>query len=120
MCLKVLASGLGTVYASGTRLTVTVTLMRGEHDDRLKWPFQGAITIQLLNQKGDRGHVQFISNFDNEAAVSGTASRVTSGERNIKGWGADLISHTTLESPTETIQYLHNDSLKWRVTNAKV
>ena len=118
MCLKVRPSGIGNVYATGTRLTVAVTLMRGEHDDTLKWPYKGAITVQLLNQKRDQEHVEFTSNFCHEEAHD-SASRVTSGERNMKGFGPDLIPHTTLESTTGTVQYLHNDSLKWRVTNAK-
>ena len=38
----------------GTQLYVSVfvDLMQGEFDDQLKWPFQGSITIQLLNQRG--------------------------------------------------------------------
>ena len=48
MCLKVYTRVLYSFYYY---VSVFVHLMRGEHDDKLKWPFQGDITIQLLNQK---------------------------------------------------------------------
>ncbi len=50
------------VYANGDReedhshLSVYVCLTGGEHDDNLVWPFNGTITIELLNQLEDRKH----------------------------------------------------------------
>ena len=37
-------------------MSVYATLMRGEYDDQLKWPFEGDITIELHNWKEDKGH----------------------------------------------------------------
>lgn len=35
----------------GGTVSVYVNLMRGEHDDHLKWSFHGDITVHLLNQR---------------------------------------------------------------------
>ena len=35
-------------------MSVFVSVMRGEYDDRLKWPFTGEVTIRLLNVKSDK------------------------------------------------------------------
>ena len=32
--------------------------MKGEFDDQLLWPFLGEITVQLVNQKQNRGHCE--------------------------------------------------------------
>ena len=36
----------------GIRVSVFVQLLPGEHDDQLKWPFQGEITVQLVQRHG--------------------------------------------------------------------
>ena len=54
MCLRVYANG--TDSDGATHVPVFRYLNRGEYDDQLKWPFRGAITIQLLNQSRDEGH----------------------------------------------------------------
>ena len=117
MCLKVYANGKGD--GAGTHVSVYVYLMRGEHDDKLTWPFRGDITIQLVNQNRDQDHVEYIEVFDDEAAAFGDVSdRVTEGERAKVGWGEqELVSHTKLES---TKQYLKNDCIKFRVTKVIV
>ena len=48
LSIRVDAFGLGTPK----NMSVFVYLMQGEFDDQLQWPFQGSITIQLLNQRG--------------------------------------------------------------------
>ena len=104
MCLRVDANdGDG----AGTHVSVHVCLMRGEHDDQLKWPFQGVIVIQLLNQKKDQEHIVEIINF--------ITARVTSSGKGIALGFTQCISHARVESTTRTTQYLHNDCLKWRV-----
>ena len=42
----------------GTHGSVFTRLMKGPFDDHLKWPFRGEITIQIVNQDGDRHHVE--------------------------------------------------------------
>ena len=118
MCLNVNANGCGA--GLGTHVSVYVCLMRGEHD-QLKWPFQGSITVLLVDQLGDLKHSKMTIPYSDAAIESGAAARVTSRERATNGWGFHKFTpHNAVESTTEAIQYLHNDCLKWRVTNIVV
>ena len=49
--LQVISSG-GS-YGTGTHVGVCVYLKKGEYDESLKWPFNGEITLQLLNWRED-------------------------------------------------------------------
>ena len=54
MHLRVKAKGQGR--GEGTHVSLFVHLMRGEYDNRLKWPFRGHITVKLLNQRSEKQH----------------------------------------------------------------
>ena len=56
------ANGSGS--GAGTHVSVFVCLMCGEYDDDLPWPFRGDVTIQLLNQRRDKGHEEKTVPFD--------------------------------------------------------
>ena len=64
-------------------LSVYVYLMRGEHDDRLVWPFHGDITVQLVTRQlfvdQDQQNMKTFK-FSKRSLIS-SCSRVTSGER---------------------------------------
>ena len=117
MCLNVEANGDDAI---DTHVSVFVNLMRGEHDDKLTWPFRGDITIQLVNQNKDQDHVKEIVHFTDENGAA-TSGQVTSGERAKSAWGyRKFISHTEVESTAGTKQYLKNDCMKFRVTKVVV
>ena len=42
------------MYVGGV-VAVVVSLVKGDHDDELEWPFQEAITVQILNLKVKTG-----------------------------------------------------------------
>ena len=111
MCLGVVANGDGNGKA--THVSVYFYLNRGEHDDQLKWPFRGDITILLLNQSRGEGHgvtVRFSDTADDD--VTG---RVVGRKRAHHGWGkSKFIAHTELN--TENKEYLRNDCLKFRIS----
>ena len=118
MCISVDANGCCSDV--GTHVSVSVYLMRGEHDSRLVWPFRGDITIQLVNHNNDQDHREHTVNF-NEAAAVKVSDRVISGERAVIGWGKhQFISHTTVESSTKTSQYIVNDCLTFRINKIVV
>ena len=119
MCLSVNAKGQGS--GEGTHVSVFVYLMRGEHDDHLKWPFCGDVTVQVLNQRREEEHMGRTISFDNTEGKY--ASRVTGGhDRAAHGWGKPkFIAHTALGyNSTKNTEYLRNDCLKFRVTNIQV
>ena len=117
MCLMVYANGCQD--GAGTHVSVFVNIMRGEHDDKLTWPFRGNITIQLVNQNSDQDHVEYTVKFDDRAAIENVSDRVTEGERFKIGWGTvTFVSHTKLESTKQCL--IKNDCIKLIVTVVRV
>ncbi len=56
ICLRLYMNGDGT--GKGTHLSFFVTLMRGEYDALLPWPFRQAINLTLVDQNKQRDIVQ--------------------------------------------------------------
>ena len=46
----------GCYEGIGTHISVYVELLKGDHDDKLSWPFVGEVTVTLLNQLEDENH----------------------------------------------------------------
>ena len=119
MRLNVDANGYGD--RKGTHISVFAHLMRGEFDDHLKWPFQGHVTVAILNQLEDNNHttktIRFTDTTDNRII-----GRVTEGERAPTGFGySTFIAHTELHyNPTKNCQYLKNNSLQFKVVKVEL
>ena len=109
MCLGVVANGYGDGEA--THVSVCWCLNRGEYDDQLKWPFRGAIAIQLLNQSRDEGHCERTVTFD-DSVDDEYAGRVVGQERATGLGFGQFIAHTELNTKNKEYQ---NDSLKFRI-----
>ena len=114
MRLSVDPNGYGD--AEGTHVSCYICLMSGKHDDTLEWPFQGEVTIELLNQLEDKNHKECTSHY-NGSTPEECKQRVPKGE-DAKGWGMpQFISHSELEyNPFTNCQYLKDDSLYFRVS----
>ena len=118
MCINVDANGWGS--GKGTHLSVFGYLMRGDFDDDLQWPFEGAITIQLLNQLQDSNHQTGILSSTYSADLVGL-QRVTSGERAQCACGGIhiFLPHTQLHlNAKKNYQFLKDGQLKFRVSKA--
>ena len=119
MCLDVYADGYGD--GKGTHVSVGVCLMGGEYDGDLKWPFQGNVTIAMLNQLEDSNHTTDIIRFTditNQEAIT----RVTGMKRAPRGSGHHtFITHGALKyKPAKNCQYLKNDCLRFQVVNVEL
>ncbi|XP_003390492.1 PREDICTED: TNF receptor-associated factor 5-like [Amphimedon queenslandica] len=98
----------------GTHVSCFIYLMAGEYDDILEWPFQGEVTIELLNELEDKNHKKCTLSF-NESTPDISKQRVKEGRNT--GWGKKFISHEELEyDPATNCQYLKDDSLYFRVS----
>ena len=89
--------------------------MPGEYDDTLDWPFQGEVTVELLNQLEDNNHHKYVIHFNHETPEY---HKNRKEEEDYKGWGQPkFIPHTDLghNSSTNT-QYLMNDTLYFKVS----
>ena len=119
MCLSVHANG----YANGsnTHVGVAAHLMAGENDNNLKWPFRGAVTISILNQRGNHHHVTDTRTFS-DGTPDDICARVVSGRRAERGWGnARFIPHSDLAyNKHNNTEYLSNNSLRLRIEQVTI
>ena len=116
MCLRVDANG--SEDSRGTHVSVGAYLMRGEFDSRLKWPYRGTVTIQLVNQLEDKEHctktIRYTEAADRDCSIS---SQVTDGEQASAGCGwSRFIRHSNLGlSVANNRQYLKDDCLFFHI-----
>ena len=119
MCLKVFANGANV--CKGTHVSVYLTLMKGEYDEKLKWPLQGTFTVWVLNQLADVFHYQKDIKY-NLAVPDKATQRVTQGDMASFGHGQhDFLPHTYLgytTTPLVGLKYYYynaNDTMYFRV-----
>ena len=90
MRLHVFPNGIGE--CKGTHISLFLSLIHGEFDNQIEWPFRGNITVQLWNVKGEgRHHERTIDfNVDTPGKIEDTTARL---------WGhKDFISHKELKN----------------------
>lgn len=114
MCLEVHPNGYGD---NNNHVSCFVRLLPGDFDERLEWPFQGEVKIELLNQLEDARHHNNIITFG-EATPEPCKARVEEGTQYGKGWGNPkfIVHSDLLLSPNLNCQYLRNDTLCFRVS----
>ena len=114
MCVCVDPKGLAN--GKETHVSICTYLMCGPFDDYLKWPFRCEITIQLVNQVGDHGHVEYTIPYD-DSIPDEAAGRVTGSERATNALCfSQFLSHSHLGyNAARNTQYLKNNYLIVRV-----
>ena len=112
--LKVRANGLAS--GKDTHLSVGVRLMKGEYDETLNWPLNSEITIQLLNWREDKAHVETIVDHYN-APIAYRTRVIDEGTAPGSWLESQVIPHKDLEyNANNNTEYLHNDTLCFRVS----
>ena len=119
--LKLRVRAIGTGKLIGTHVSVHVHLMKGENDERLTWPFKCNITIQLLNWREDKGHVEKTVPINDRTDIK-ACTRVMEGDTASHGFGyGQFISHSDLYyNITNNTEYVDNDILCFVVSKAIV
>ena len=113
MCLNVDANGYGD--GKDTHVSVFVYLMQGDFDSDLKWPFQGDIVVQLLDQTGEGDDHEKTVHFTKNTAEN-TAGRVLNKERADSAAGIHkFIAHADIKP-----KYLKDGCLQLKVVSATV
>ena len=113
MIMNVYPNGYGSFR--GTHLSVFICLMKGENDHTLSFPINGLFKIQLLNWRQNSGHVEKIVQFD-ESTPEECRLQVTTGEEAAAGYGlGEYLSHDELENSSDYKEYIHNNTLCFKI-----
>ncbi|XP_016087519.1 TNF receptor-associated factor 5-like isoform X2 [Sinocyclocheilus grahami] len=96
----------GDSSGRGTHLSLYITIMRGDFDSLLPWPFRQNITLTLLDQSGSRNHQ---SNTFTPDTNSDSFHRPTS-DANVATGFPRFILHGDLEAPRNAV-YVRDDTL---------
>ena len=90
--------------AEGTHITADLYLLEGKHDRYLSWPIQVTAHLQLLNQRGDHGHV-----------VASLTTTVNEDDEYIE-IARKFIAHSELNyNAAKDTQYLKDECLHFRL-----
>ena len=110
MRIKVCVSG---VLRCENHVYVSATLLPGENDDNLPWPFTGTVVVELLNQLEDANHhVEHIV-YNRESRSSLRPYDMKADSASIYNW---FITQTALNyNAAEHRQYLKDDCLCFRI-----
>ena len=100
----------------GGSVAVVVSIVKGDHDDELQWPFKGIITVQILNHISNSAH-SVLTDFEFSSGGY-ECQRVTDETQPEYGcWCDQFIAHTSLAyNSVKKSQYLKNDCLFFLVS----
>ncbi|XP_064399875.1 TNF receptor-associated factor 5-like [Halichondria panicea] len=94
LCVDVYGNGTG----KGTHMSVFLSLLKGEFDEHLKWPFRASITIRLENQDDEESHYEEMIKY-HDSTPEVTAGRILEEGRQGRPWGkGKFIAHSELYS----------------------
>ena len=112
------ANGRGT--AKDTHVSVCVTIIIGEYDSELNWPFEGDIIVELINWRVDKNHLLHTIVFDDHTDPK-FSSRVTEGSSYERHGSDNVFPHSSLSyNPVTNTEYLQDDCLRFRVKEVHV
>ena len=98
-------------------LSLYVQLVPGVYDDELHWPFDGEVTVSILNQAEDHRHYSKVIDWSgaDESAAGRPRVRPNTGRGRKK-----FISHERLEAVSDTCSYVKDDCIHFKVWSVKV
>ena len=99
----------GVLSGEGSHLSIYAYIMKGQHDDCLRWPFTGDITFELINWLEDKGHYKKTTSVKNFFGI-------TEGEYgNATGFHTFISQSSLLLNSSTNTQYLYKDCIRVRV-----
>jgi TNF receptor-associated factor 4 len=99
----------------GSFLSVGVVMMSGEHDRKLKWPFRGDITVQLIDQERD-SHVSKVISFTDDTPNNVAGRVAVYMKKNARACCENKFIALKKLRP----KYLKNNSLRFRVSKVSL
>ena len=117
--LQLRVNANGVLSGKETHLSLFVSLLKGEYDDQLQWPFNANITVQLLNWSGNNGHKE--NTIPHHTASLKYRTRVIEGDTAPGGKGnPKFISHSVLEFVTSDIQFITEDKICFMIIEVDI
>ena len=108
------------VNDSKGHVSVFCCIMRGEHDDSLKWPFHGDVCIRLLDHTDSQNHFEKFICFDQRTPLS-RSGKVTSGDKGFLHGHDNFIAHKDLNyNSVNSDKYIEGNALDFEVTSVTV
>ena len=103
---------------TGDAVAVVVSIVKGDYDDQLQWPFEGIITVQILNHISNSAHsVVKMFRFSGGGYECQQVTDETQPEYGC--WCNRFIMYKSLHyNPVRQSQYLNNDSLLFLVNHS--
>ena len=101
LCLRVYLNGDGS--GRGTHVSFFITLMKGEFDPLLPWPFKQTVSLSLLAQDGMSGDITQSFKPDEDSS----SFQMPKSEMNVASGCPQFCSLAVLENPA----YVQNDTI---------
>ena len=101
---------------TGDAIAVVVSIVKGDYDDQLQWPFEGVILVQVLNHMSNSAH-SIVKEFEFSGGGYECQQVTDETQPEYGCWCDQLIMHKSLSynSSTES-QYLKDDCLFFLVS----
>ncbi len=108
----------GYTKGKGSHVSVSCTLMKGEHDNALSWPIEADIAVELLNWKENKNHKEHTISLSYGACAEAASLVPISGVA-AKCFGmSTLAAHSSLShNATTNTQYLDQNCLLFKVNS---
>ena len=118
MCLLVYANGNGA--GEGTHISYFLCFVPGEYDDHLEWPFQGLISVEVLNQLSNHSHWKDTAPYTSKE-LKDDNSKVVDKEYGLGFGEPQFVPIMELVYNSEKqCQYLKDDTLFFRVAAEQI
>ncbi|XP_031549449.1 TNF receptor-associated factor 4-like isoform X2 [Actinia tenebrosa] len=108
---KVVLFPYGNGSGEGTHLSLYIRLLPGEYDALLRWPYEGEVTLTLMDQSEDRRARRHISQSFSPDPNWKSFQRPTNNTRSLGFGYPQFVSHRGLESTG----YVKDDTLFLKV-----
>lgn len=115
MCFFVHPNGYGR--AEGTHVSVMISIMRGDNDYYLQWPFRGVVTFRLLDQSQNKDHKEVTVSYVN--STLSYSGRVLIGNYSPAKGKLWMVSHKSLTGSSGS-QYVKNDCMILEVCKVEI
>ena len=103
-------------HGTGDSIAVVVSIVKGDYDDQLQWPFEGVISVQVLNHISNSAH-SIVKDFKFSGGGYECQQVTDEAQPEYGCWCDQFIKHKSL--PYNSMiksQYLKNDCLFFLVS----